>query len=222
MTGIELFTVAGTAVTLGDAALAASTLIGAAGAIQQGQAQKAYGQAQYNTAVQAQKMAENRAQAMERQAGQERASSQRAAIEDRRQSRLATSRIQAVSAAGGGGALDPTITDITGDVMRQGDIAAMTSLYEGGERAKSLEYGAALERAGGQGELYAGQVARAMGNAAASRSYLTAGGNILAGYAGLEERWAKRAARNTLLESEGGSSLYRRYGSDPIYDSDYW
>ena len=38
MTGLELFTVAGTAVTLGDAALAASTLIGAMGAVQQGQA----------------------------------------------------------------------------------------------------------------------------------------------------------------------------------------
>lgn len=79
------------------------------------------------------------AQGLDRQAGLERASSQREAIEERRQSRLVQSRGLAVAAASGGGADDPTVVNLIANLEGEGEYRALTSLYEGNERAIGME-----------------------------------------------------------------------------------
>ena len=176
---------------------AASTIIGVVGQISAGQSQAdaARAQAEYQSSAlryQA-KLATRQAQQMEQEAGQERAVSQRAAMEERRRGRFVSSEAQAIAAASGAGALDPTIVNILGDIGAEEETRALTALYMGEERARGLEYGAKLTRAGGRGDIYAAQRA------------LQAGG--------IEASAAKRAsyfgAAGTLLE--GGSSLFSKY-----------
>lgn len=79
------------------------------------------------------------ARQLDAQAGTERASSQRAAMEERRQARLAQSRGLALAAASGGGADDPTVMNLLADLEGEGEYRALTSLYEGEEQGRSLE-----------------------------------------------------------------------------------
>jgi hypothetical protein len=80
---------------------------------------------------------------LEQNAGQELAAGQRRAIEDRRQARLANSRLQAL--AGGGGS-DPGVVNLAEDIAGAGEYRALTSLYESGERARKDQLGAASAR----------------------------------------------------------------------------
>lgn len=73
-------------------------------------------------------------------AGQDRASSQRAAFEERRRAKLAESRVRAVAAASGAGATDPTVLNIMGDLSAEGEYRALTRMYEGETEAQSKEY----------------------------------------------------------------------------------
>lgn len=169
----------------------ASTVMSTVGQIQQGQAQKAAGEAQAAAAAHRAALAESQAKSMEIQAGQERAVSQRAAMAERKKERLVSSRVSAISAASGAGALDPTIINILGDIATEGESNALTALFEGEERARGLEIGAGITRAGGQGELFAGEVAKRAGVAARNRSFLSAGGTILSGGSSLFEKYAR-------------------------------
>ena len=75
--------------------------------------------------------AEEEALQLERRAGESRATSQREAIEERRQSRLAVSRTQAVAAASGGGASDPDVVERIADIEGEGEYNFLRALYEG-------------------------------------------------------------------------------------------
>ncbi len=105
----------------------------------------------------------------ERKANEQRAESQREAADQRKQGRLVASRATALAAASGAGVDDPTITGILADIdteaelralgaSRRGEEAARLTQWQGGEQERALNYGAVLERAGGEGERYAGQV----------------------------------------------------------------
>ena len=135
-------------------------------------------------------LAERAAEAKEQAAGQERAVSQRAAIEQRRRGEFVESRVQAISAASGAGALDPTIVGILGDIGRETDIRAETALFEGEEAARGLEFGAAIDRAGGAGDLFAADAALRAGRSARSRSFLAASGTLLEGAESLFDKFS--------------------------------
>ena len=220
MTGVETWIAIAGAVdaaapAIAMASMAASTLIGGFSAIQQGQAQRQAGEAQ-NRAAQYQAQLRNaQAAAMEQGAGQERAAAQRAAIEQRRQGRFVGSRAQAIAAASGGGALDPSIVNLMGDLGSEADFRAATALYQGEDRARSLEYGAVLQRATGQGDIYAGEVARRSGIAAQNRSYLTAAGTVASGVGKMYDRYPPS---NTLASGGGGRGL-ERYMEDVPFAS---
>lgn len=181
---------AGLATVLPLVLTAASTIIGVVDSIRQGQAYSAAAKVQEQAGQYRKQLAERQAQAMELQAGQERAVSQRAAIAAREKGRRVSSEAQAIAAASGAGALDPTVIGILGDLDTETEIRTLTALYEGEETAKGLEYGALLERAGGEGQLYAARAGAAASRAAAGRSYLRAGGTILSGGAGLYDKYA--------------------------------
>jgi len=95
---------------------------------------------------------------MEQRAGQERASSQRVALEERRRAGIAMSNAQAAAASSGGGATDPTVLNITGDIAKQGEYNALSALFEGEERARGLQLQASSTRMEGKQAKRAGMV----------------------------------------------------------------
>lgn len=150
---------------------AASTVIGVAGSIQQGQAQQQQAQAQ--------------ALALRNQANADAAAGQRQAIEARRQTSYLVSRGQALAAASGAGATDPTVTNLLGRLSGEGEYHALTSLYEGGTRAGNAISGA-------QADVNAG-------NAAARSGFLS----------GISKGLSGAANVNTLLT--GSTSIASKY-----------
>lgn len=125
------------------------------------------------------------------QAGQERATSQRQAIEERRASRIAQSRAIAVAAASGGGASDPTVMNIVGNLAADGEYNALSALFSGEEAARGLENAAA-------GSIYEGQ--------SSANAYRTRASAY------------RSAARNTAIGTalDGLSSFYEKYGDDSL------
>lgn len=121
-----------------------------------------------------QQAADYQAAQMKVNAGQERAAAQRKALAETKRKDLAQSRVQALSAAGGGGTLDPSIVDIMGDLESEGTLNAQNALYEGEERARDLETGASLKT-------YEGQQARAAGKTAKKSSSIAVAGALFQG-----------------------------------------
>lgn len=91
---------------------------------------------QHQTAKAEQQALNFQAKQQEQKAGQDRASAQRQALEDRRQASLAMSRTQAL--AGGGGS-DESVLGLTGDIAGEGEYNALASMYEGEESALGRE-----------------------------------------------------------------------------------
>lgn len=90
---------------------------------------------------------------MERRAQAEAAMSQREALEERRQARLAQSALQA--RAGGGGA---DIERLSGDLEAEGEYRALSALFAGQTGADSARFGAAAARAGARDAASAGGI----------------------------------------------------------------
>ena len=154
----------------------AATAFQTIGALQTAEAQDDLGK-------HAQRIAQRDKEAAFQQAGQERALSQRDAIKERQQGEFVSSRVQALSAASGGGALDPTIINILAGVQQTEDFNAAMALATGESRARALEFGGTQALARGEGEQTAFE------NAARASRFQAAG---------------------SLLE--GGSSLFAKYG----------
>lgn len=171
---------------------AVSTIVGTVGQIQQGIAQRSAAKAQIRLGEHQRLVAERQAEAFEIEAGQKRAIGQRNAAELRRQGRLVLSRGQAVAAASGAGALDPTVIGLLGDVDREVEIRALNAMFEGEEAGRGLEFGAALERAGGEGQLFASRAEAQASRARATNSFLAAGGTILSGGSSLFLKYSDR------------------------------
>jgi hypothetical protein len=86
------------------------------------------------------------AQQYEQNAGLERATSQREAMEERRQARLLNSRALAVAAASGGGVDDPTVVNLMANIEGEGEYRALTALFNGEASARGLENQARAKR----------------------------------------------------------------------------
>lgn len=123
------------------------------------------------------------AQQLEQDATQAYAASQRVAMDERHKADLVASRAIAVAGSSGGGVLDPTVVGLLTDITGEGAYRSATALYEGEEKARRLNLGAAAARLEGQSRQMVGY-----GRAAALRSQ----------------------AMGTILSS--GSSLYAKYG----------
>lgn len=119
----------------------------------------AYGR--YRAGDSAKKAAKFEAAQLERQANERKAVSQRQAMEYDRQGRLQMSRALAVAAASGGGASDPTVMDVMGDIAGETNYLKMTALYEGEEQAKTLGMAAGLRRQEGDLAKEAGKIGAA-------------------------------------------------------------
>ena len=78
-------------------------------------------------------------------AGQARAVSQQKAFFARRAGRFAASKALAIAAASGGGAGDPTVIKIIGDLNAQSEFEALSELFTGSSRANALEFRGELD-----------------------------------------------------------------------------
>jgi sRNA-binding protein len=163
--------------------------------------------AQVAIAQNQQKMLDSQASQMESIAGQERAMSQRTAMEQRRRQRLAQSRVVALAAAQTGDSLDPSIINLIGDLEAEGSFAARSALFTGEERARDLETQASFRRA--EGELTA--------QTGATQAAFTQYGATMTRAAGAESKRAGNAsAISTILK--GGTSLMDKYGDKSAAD----
>jgi hypothetical protein len=114
---------------------------------------------------------------LDAQAGLERASSQRQAIDEKRQAKLAASRGLAIAAASGGGADDPSVVNALAGIEGEGEYRALTALYNGDQTALGMEDEAKAKRAGAKSVKTAG--------------YLKAAGSILSSGASIYDRYGK-------------------------------
>jgi len=177
----------------------AGTAMSAMGTIAQGNLAAKQGAAQ-------QQALNYQAQQQEMQAGQERAAAQRNAYGRRKEARLVASRGQAVAAASGGGALDPTVVNLLGDVEAEGEYQALMEMYGGEQSARNLESGATLNRYEGQQAYAAGQAKKRGARTAAFAQVVSGVGQ--AGYMGYKANMF--GGPKTILDAP--STMYSSYG----------
>ena len=117
-------------------------------------------------------------------ADESRAAAQRTMLEKRRESRFLQSKLQARAAASGGGADDPGVLDLTGDIAQRGEYDALMEMYRGENRARGLEDQATGSRMSGSAALYEGEAKK-------SASRLSAMGTIIGGASSMYGQYNK-------------------------------
>jgi hypothetical protein len=132
---------------------------------------------QFQAGIAANSQAKLEAKQMEIAAGQERAASQRAAFEERRQSRIVLSNAQAAAAASGAGTTDPSVLNITSSLAGEGEYRALTRMYEGEQSARNYETSAGFRR-------YEGKQAARAGRIGAMTTLLEGGSSLYQRYGG--------------------------------------
>jgi hypothetical protein len=152
-----------------------------------------FGQVQQGIA--ADQAARFRARQLEQQAGQARASSQQAMLQERRRERLVQSRLQAVA---GGGGLDVGVVELSKGIAAEGEYRALSALYEGEEAARGMEAGAAA--------------ARIEGKQARTAGMLRAASTVMSGATSLYEQYGQNRRYNYNDDEDG--MKYSRTGAD--------
>lgn len=129
--------------------------------------------------AQAEIQAANYKAKQEERVGQEdRAAAQRQALDTKEKTSYLQSHLQATAAASGGGAADPTIINLSGDIAKHGEYSALSQMWSGESQAVGLENQAGLDR-------YTGYVrATALADEAAAKR-TQADATILGGIGGL-------------------------------------
>lgn len=173
-----------------------------AATVMSARALQAEGEAQAVAGRSAEQAAIFEARQMKTQAGQEQAVSQREAENRMREAALLMSRAQAVAAASGGGALDPTVLRIIGGISAEGELAAATERYNGDERARQLKLGAKARRYEGAQARYAGEVAK-------STSKFRARKTVLDGISSMASAWGPsfKESQSSTEEFTSGTDL---------------
>lgn len=125
------------------------------GTLASGRSELAAGRAQQTAAY-------SEAAQMRQNAGQVQASAQRGAEEKRRQAQLMVSRAIAVAGASGAGVSDTAVANLIARLEGEGELAAMTSLYEGDTEAAQMRRQAGAREYEGS-SMYAASKTKAFG-----------------------------------------------------------
>jgi hypothetical protein len=153
----------------------------AVGTIMQSNAQREQGAAQqasaeYN-AKQTEAYAAYKAKQAEIVANNERASAQREMLDKNRRMNFALSRAQALAAASGAGAADPSVVNIMSGIIGEGELAKSTSMWEGESKAIATENQARADMWEGTNKAAAsrweGSVAKTNANNAANATLIS-------------------------------------------------
>lgn len=127
----------------------------------------------------AQRQANYEAAQFDVRAKEERAQAQKESLDVARKRRLALSRLQAIAAASGFGASDPSVLDLLGETAKYGTFEEQMARYGGTSRAAGL-------RAEAEGR-------RMAGSARARQSYFNAAGTILGGVSSMFRKYGQGA-----------------------------
>lgn len=137
----------------------------------------------YNTSRQAARArkaaAEFEAQQLEQNASQSIAAAQRQAFETGRTGEYVQSRAQALAAASGGSATDPTVINVIANLASETGYRKSLDLYQGEERARQLRLSAQAARMTGE---IGAQANIAQGNAAVIQAGANVGSDLARGY----------------------------------------
>lgn len=106
------------------------------------------------TGIAEKKQADFQAKQQEMQGKEDFAASQRDADQKRKEAELVNSRAQALAAASGGDATDPTIVQLMTGTTQQGELNAQSSLYTGEQQKRGLFDQAAATRMSGQASMF--------------------------------------------------------------------
>ena len=117
--------------------------------------------AQHKQGQEQQNLANYEAAQLDQNAGQAQASSQRAALNEQRNTSLLLSRARAVAAASGGGVSDPAVVNIMARIAGEGTYRADTARYEGDTQARGMKMQADALRYQGAGAAQAGNLTAA-------------------------------------------------------------
>lgn len=154
----------------------AGTLLGVTGQMRAGRAAEAEGLA-------VQRGAEFEAGQAEVRAGQERARSQRVLLAERKKERLVQSRLMATAAASGAGG--PGVSHLAREIAEEGELRALTALYEGETRARGYQDAASLAR-------YRGEEARRAGKVRKRTYTIGAGSTLLSGIGTMFSKYGEK------------------------------
>lgn len=157
-------------------AMAASGILNATNSYNQGQLAS-------RSATQAAGQMELGANRFDNAANQEEGAAQRKASEIKRQNRLVQSKAAAINAANGGTSADKNFSDLIMNMEGEGEYAALTSLFDGSNRANNLRNDAVNLRNKATMTRFEGREARKAGNIGAFTSILGAGSRAGSFYA---------------------------------------
>jgi hypothetical protein len=138
--------------------------------------------------------------------GQAMAAGTVAAQNMQRRTKLLQSRAQAVAAASGAGASDPTVTDIVANIAGEGAYRSMLDLYDGAEQQRAMNTKADALRYQGKSAVTAGYL-----NAASSWANSSFGKTFF-------EKYANGGANPTPATSGSGAWDNTDYGSGQPYN----
>jgi hypothetical protein len=181
----------------GTFVMLASTLVSFAGQMQAADAARKAG-------AMRQSAANEEAKQLEYVAGQARAQSQIRAGQERRRARYARSRLRALSAASGGGALTRTTEVLDLGLVEEGELRALYSVYEGEALAQGREAQARAVRLGGQAAYQAGLTRQQTGYYSAFGTGLSGVGQSLIDRYGPPERVGAGGGYGTGSRGRGG------------------
>lgn len=140
------------------------------------------------------------AQQLRQQAGDSIASSQRAALEEKRRVDLVQSRALAVAAAGGGSASDPTVVRILSDLEGEGAYRAAVALYGGEDRAAKL-------RAAADSRVFEGEAAARIGRQKESSYNIASAGSVASAGYSFFSKWPGSTRRAGQTMGSGDAAL---------------
>lgn len=134
--GVAFDPISATLGVLSSVASVGGTIAGMGSSMAAGKAGKIGAALQGQAAMQS---AEYRATQLRQQAQEARASQQRMALETRRKGGLVQSTLRARAAAGGGGATDNTVLNLTGDIAARTEYESLLEMYKGENAARGME-----------------------------------------------------------------------------------
>ncbi len=134
--GVVMEPITATLSVLSAASSIGGTIAGMGSSMAAGKAGKIGAAIQGQAAMQS---AEYRATQLRQQAQEARASQQRAALETRRKGGLVQSTLRARAAAGGGGATDNTVLNLTGQIAERTEYESLLDMYKGENAARGME-----------------------------------------------------------------------------------
>src|SRR3990167_1354259 len=187
---------------IGAVAQGGGTLLNVSGRMQAGRAAEEGG-------IAARSAAEFEAAQAEVRAGQERAKAQRESATERKKEKYLQSKLIARAAASGAGASDPTVNKLARDIAEEGELRAMTALYEGEAKARGYQDMAALSRFKVEQAYKAGKVKKGAYRTSAVTSLLSGAGSMFTKYGERPTGGMKEVKGLPWL-----STPYGRYGSN--------